>query len=109
PLDTFAGSHVALLNADYRWPLVRLQRGVGTYPLFVHTIHAAIFADAGHAWSRSFAIRDLKTDAGAELSLDLIAGYSLPLTLSVGGAWGHDGSHTVRDGATAYVRIGRAF
>ena len=97
PTDTFAGSHIALLNADYRWPLARPQRGAGTWPLFLHTVHAAIFGDAGHAWSRAFAARDIKTAAGAELSFDLIAGYSVPLTAALGAAWGHDGSHTVAD------------
>ena len=35
--NTFAGSHVALVNADYRWPIARPQRGVGTWPLLFHT------------------------------------------------------------------------
>ena len=38
--NTFAGSHVALANADYRWPIARPQRGIGTWPIFLHTIHA---------------------------------------------------------------------
>ena len=66
----------------------------------MHTIHAAVFADAGHAWTRSFSAHDLKTSAGAELSIDIVAGYSLPFTAVVGAAWGHDGSHTVADRAT---------
>jgi outer membrane protein assembly factor BamA len=52
PADSFAGSRVALMNADYRWPIARPQRGAGTWPVFVHTLHAAVFADAGHAWTR---------------------------------------------------------
>jgi WD40 repeat protein len=107
--DTFAGSHVAVLNADYRWPIAFPQRGVGTWPLFLQTIHAAVFADAGHAWTRTFRAGDLESDVGAEISTDVVAGYFLPLTLTAGGAWGHDGSRSVADGATFYVRIGRAF
>ena len=109
PSDTFAGTHVALVNADYRWPIARPERGTGTWPIFLHTIHAAVFADAGHAWTRAFAARDLKTSVGAELSFNLVAGYFLPVTATVGAAWGHDGSHTVADRATAYFRVGRAF
>jgi WD40-like Beta Propeller Repeat len=109
PADTFAGTHVALLNADYRWAIARPERGTGTWPIFLHTIHAAVFADAGHAWTRTFASRDLKTSVGAELSLNLVAGYFLPLTATVGAAWGHDGSHTVEDQTTLYFRVGRAF
>lgn len=108
-VDTFAGSHVALLNADYRWPIARPERGRGTWPLFVRTLHAAVFADAGHAWTSRFRAGDVKTSAGAELSLDLVAGYSIPLTIAAGAAWGRDGSHTVPNATTVYVRIGRAF
>jgi hypothetical protein len=107
--DTFAGTRVALLNADYRWPIARPQRGIGPWPFLVHTVHAAVFADAGDAWTRAVAARDLKTSAGAELSMDVVAGYSLPFTAVVGAAWGHDGSHTVADRATVYFRLGHAF
>ena len=109
PDDSFAGSRVAVMNADYRWPIARPQRGVGTWPLLVHSLHAAVFADAGHAWTRTFTAHDLKLAAGAELSFDLVGAYSLPLTVTTGIAWGRDGSHTVSGGTTTYVRIGRAF
>jgi hypothetical protein len=107
--DTFAGTHVALTNADYRWPIARPQRGIGTWPVLLHTIHAAAFADAGHAWSRRFDWHDLKFSTGAELSLDLVAGYSFPFTATAGVAWGHDGAGVVSDTSTVYVRVGRAF
>src|SRR5437667_10336943 len=38
PDDSFAGSRVAVMNADYRWPIARPQRGVGTWPLPVHSL-----------------------------------------------------------------------
>jgi hypothetical protein len=107
--DTFAGSHVSLLNADYRWPVTRPQWGRGTWPLFLQTVHAAAFADIGHVWTRTFAARDLKTSVGGELSFDVIAGYAFPLHAVFGAAWGHDGSGVVPDGASFYLRLGRAF
>jgi hypothetical protein len=107
--DTFAGSHVALLNVDYRVPLAHPQRGRGTWPLFLRTIHAAVFADAGHTWTRTFRARDLKTAEGAEISTDLVAGYVIPLTVTAGVGWGHDGRGSVADGRMFYLRIGRAF
>ena len=109
PTDTFAGSRVALVNADYRWPIARPQRGVGTWPLLFHTVHAAVFADAGHAWTRAFRADAIKVSAGGELSANVVAGYFIPFTATVGAAWGHDGSGLVRDGATVYFRVGRAF
>ena len=109
PPDTFAGSRNALLNADYRWPLARPQRGHGTWTLFLSTVHAAIFRDAGQAWTGAFDGRDTKTSAGAELSADLVAGYTLPFTATLGAGWGHDGAGLIQDQWTFYVRIGRAF
>ncbi|HEY2908196.1 MAG TPA: hypothetical protein VGJ29_19990 [Vicinamibacterales bacterium] len=107
--NTFAGTHVGVLNADYRLPIARPQRGVGTWPLFLHTIHAAAFADAGNAWTQTFRASDIKTSIGGELSTDLVAGYTFPFTATAGAAWGHDGSGAVRDGAAFYLRIGYAF
>jgi WD40-like Beta Propeller Repeat len=107
--DTFAGNHVALVNADYRWPLWRPQRGTGTWPVMLHTVHAAGFVDAGHTWTGAFRGSAVKTSVGAELSADVVAAYFFRFTSTVGIAWGHDGSGTVRDRATIYARIGHAF
>jgi hypothetical protein len=109
PADRFAGSHVALLNVDYRFPIVRPQRGADTWPLFLHTVHAAAFADVGHAWTSNFRGRDMKTSIGGELSVDIVFGYFVPLTVSAGAARGHDGRGLERDRTTLYLRIGRAF
>jgi Tol biopolymer transport system component len=108
PLQSFAGTQVALVNADYRWPMARPQRGAGTWPLFLHTIHAAVFADAGETWTDRFRASNTKTSAGAEFSFNIIAGYSFPFTATVGAAWGHDGADHSNRGTT-YIRVGRAF
>jgi hypothetical protein len=107
--DSFAGSRVAVVNLDYRLPLGRVERGVGTWPVFMHTVHGAFFADAGHAWTQRFRKADVKIALGAELSANVVAGYSLPLTLTVGAAWGRDGAGGVATGVVSYVRVGRAF
>jgi outer membrane protein assembly factor BamA len=109
PANSFAGSHVALTNVDYRFPIARPQRGVGTWPLFVHTVHAAVFADVGNAWTSSFDARAIKTSTGAELSTDVIVGYYFPFTVGAGAAWGHGGSSAIASGLTAYLRVGKAF
>jgi hypothetical protein len=109
PADTFAGSHVVLANAEYRWPLTRPQRGVGTWPLFLHTLHAAVFVDAGNVWTRAVPQSTLKTSAGVQLSANLVAGFFAPFTATVGAAWGHDGGHLFGDQLTAYFRIGKGF
>jgi outer membrane protein assembly factor BamA len=107
--DTFAGARVAVFNAEYRWPLARPERGLGTWPLLLHTVYAAPFVDAGHAWTRQFDVANIKTSAGIELSARLVAGYYFPLIVTAGMARGHDGSGTLPDAWTIYLRLGRAF
>ncbi len=107
--DTFAGRHVVLLNADYRLPLWRPERGINTWPIFLRTVHASVFGDAAQAWSRSRMASAWTLDAGAELSADVVLGYGLPLTITSGAAFGHDRGGRVDDGWRAYVRVGRAF
>jgi hypothetical protein len=107
--NSFAGSRIAITNLEYRWPIARPQRGHGTWPLFLHTLHGALFADAGDAWTRAFDRRAIKTSAGAELSANLVAGFFAPFTVSVGAAYGHDGSGPVADRVTTYFRVGKGF
>jgi outer membrane protein assembly factor BamA len=107
--NTFAGSHVALANAEYRWPIARPQRGLGTWPLFLHTVHAAVFADAGHAWTRTFLSSAIKSSVGAQISANVVAGFFTPFTATVGAAWGHDGGGLVSDRVTVYFHVGRGF
>jgi hypothetical protein len=77
--------------------------------VFLHTVHAAVFADAGHAWTRTFDGRAIKYSTGAELSANLVVGYSIPFAATIGAGWGHDSSGLLRDRATVYFRVGTAF
>lgn len=107
--DTFAGTHVVLLNADYRLPLWRPERGISTWPIFLRTLHAALFSDGARIWTRSGTAADWKVDTGAEISADVVLGYGLPVTVTAGAAFGHEPSGRVDDGWRAYARIARAF
>lgn len=109
PANTFAGRHVATFNADYRFPIARPQRGLGTWPAFLHSLHGAVVFDAGHTWTGDFNRQDMKTSFGAELSANLVVGFGLPVTVTGGVARGRDGAERVGDGTTAYLRVGYAF
>jgi len=106
--DAVVGHHAVVGNADYRFPLRNVQRGVGTLPVFFRTIHAAVFADAGQAWNDTFRRSDLRFSVGAEFSLDAVVGYSLPVTFATGVAWRDDPVGAQR-GVAMFGRIGRAF
>ena len=85
-------------NAEYRWPLARPQRGVGTLAaLPAHRPRARCSpTPAMRGRGRSAPARSRRR-LGGELSADVVAGYSLPFTLTVGAAWGRDGSGRVAD------------
>jgi hypothetical protein len=106
--DSVVGSRVAVANVDYRFPLRYIQRGAGTVPLFLRTIHSAVFVDAANTWERSFRWNDVRISTGAELSVDTVVGFGLPLSFTAGVAWRHDPLGR-QDGVAAFGRIGRAF
>lgn len=105
--DLFGRSALSL-NADYRVPLGWPQRGFGTLPVFLQSVHGALFVDAAHAWDTAFRRQDLRRSAGAELSFDIVLGGALPATVTTGVAFRHDPTR-VTAGAAAFFRIGRAF
>jgi hypothetical protein len=107
--EVFSGTHVALTNVEWRVPLAYPQRGVGTWPLFVRSVHLAAFVDVGHAWTGEWRWRDRKTGVGLELSTDVTAGFGLPLTWTAGVGWGHDGGGQLPDQRSIYLRVGRSF
>ena len=93
PADTFAGTHVALVNADYRLPLARpaaRRRHVAALP--AHRARRARSPTPGTPGPTRFARTTSRRLVGGELSADLVAGYSFPFTATVGAAWGHDGA-----------------
>ena len=87
---------------------MRIDRGVGTVPVFFRTLHGAVFIDAGHAWTDVARWGDVRTSIGAEISADTVLGFALPVTFSVGAAWRRDGDRGDR-GFVTFGRIGRAF
>jgi hypothetical protein len=106
--DAVVGTRAVVANVDLRFPIVRPERGAGVFPLFVRSIHGAVFADTGSAWDAAFRGSDLRTAGGGELSIDLVLGHYLPITFAAGAAWVHDPVAS-RNGAAGFARIGRAF
>ena len=103
------GDRAVVLNLDYRFPLAWVERGVGTWPLFLRSVHGAVFADAGAAWDGATSARaGRRASTGVELSADLVIGYSFPLATTIGVALRHDPSGRSR-GPTVFGRVGRAF
>jgi hypothetical protein len=106
--EDIVGSRAADLNVDLRIPLRQIQRGAGTWPVFLRSVHAAAFVDAGHAWETQFHTADVRTSAGGEISFDTTLIHYTPVTFAAGVAWTHDPVANT-SGAAAFGRIGYAF
>jgi outer membrane protein assembly factor BamA len=106
--SAISGPRAFTANVDYRFPITFVQRGIGTLPFFLQSIHGAAFADFGHAWTGDFDASEVRQSFGLELSVDTVVGYWLPLTLTGGIALRDDPVAGRRD-VVGFARIGKAF
>jgi len=110
PQDDRLASAVLVANLDYRFPLARVERGIGTWPAFLRDLHGAVFADVGSAGSAIDALPAAASSVGGELAARVTLGYSWNLSLAAGAAWVHDPLRTdQRDRFAIFVRTGYAF
>jgi len=110
PHDERLGTTVLVANLDYRFPLARVERGIGTWPVFLRDIHGAVFADAGSAGSAMDALPAAAFSMGGELAARITLGYSWNLSLAAGAAWVRNPSRPGQpDRFAAFVRTGYAF
>jgi hypothetical protein len=89
----FIGTQFNLLKAEYRFPLLYVDRGLSTLPVFMRGLSGALFADYGGAYDRMdlddpLAVYHL--GLGGELWLDLVLGYFARGNLRWGIAKGMD-------------------
>ncbi len=99
-----SGSTYGLLNTEYRFPLLNVDRGLSTLPVFLNRITGAVFADYGTAFDDpNKAV--FKLGSGAEVSFDTLLGYYASFIFRVGYARGFHsggGNHTYFVAAVPY-------
>jgi hypothetical protein len=106
PSFAFSGPQYHLFNAEYRFPILNLDRGLSTLPLFLQRFSGNVFADYGGAfydldpdrWHEQFHL-----GVGAELWIDFTFGYVVPANLRVGHARGVADSAAAAGGQTYAV------
>lgn len=82
-----AGSQYVLGNAEYRFPILNLDRGLSTLPIFLNRISGNLFFDYGSAFD-DIRFSKFKSGTGAEAWFDLILGYGLSFSMRLGYARG---------------------
>lgn len=88
---SISGERYILLNYEYRFPILDMDRGFELLPLFFNRVYAAIFLDAGNAYDESFLPQELLLGTGMELRADFRFGFYIPATLKIGYAQGLNG------------------
>lgn len=91
--DSASGEWFWLGSGEYRFPLLRLDRGMGALPVFFRWLSGSLLVEAGNAFD------DPTADAGAplvgvggELNANLIVGWAAGLNLRLGYAFAVSGS-----------------
>jgi hypothetical protein len=74
-------------------------------PAFFDRLWALVFFDVGNAYFGPLDASDFRKGTGAELHLDFTLGYTQPMSLRVGFAYGFDEG----GGAQFYVGFARPF
>jgi hypothetical protein len=87
PVVAEAGNYMALFNAEYRFPILNVDRGLSTLPIFLNRISGSAFVDYGSAFNDA-ASAEFKTGVGGELWFDFTLGYILGFTFRAGYAKG---------------------
>jgi len=82
------GEQYHLINLEYRFPVLEVQKGIASLPIFLSHVHAAVFVDFGDAFFGDFDPQNLKVGVGGELLVELIIGYFVPSTFRIGYARG---------------------
>lgn len=111
PVAVDQGDSYYLLSAEYRAPLWRVEWGPGALPFYLRTVHGAVLVDVGDAFFEPDELAPPRVGGGAELRVDTVVGWGIPLSARVGYAvalLGTGGYGPVDLGAW-YFRVGSSF
>lgn len=105
-------------SAEYRFPILLIDRGLEPLPLFFDRFHGSVFFDAGNAWGpqlneRNYhnPPRDMLMSAGVEASLIVAPVYQRGLTLRFGAGFPlvEPEIPAIGSDPVYYIRLGNAF
>ena len=89
-LPELKGSHMALAEIEWRFPISTIERGFMAPPIGINKLYGKIFYSAGDAWYDDSESADYFESAGIEINADMVFGYFIPLNVKLGYANGFD-------------------
>jgi hypothetical protein len=104
-LSGLAGRRMQLAEAEWRFPLARVERGYMAPPLALDQLYGALFVDGGAAWYEGSHPDRYYTGVGGELTADVrfFYGFTLPVTLGFARGLAAIGENQI------YLRAGATF
>lgn len=90
PVQGRTGRYFTVASAEYRIPLLDVDRGLGSAPFFFQRVGLIPFVDWGNAWTNPITVRDLDWGAGAALVFSVTLGYLETVQLFLQYAHGFD-------------------
>lgn len=88
PADVDSGIKSLVATFEFRFPLITLDAGLSTLPVFFQKVHGSIFYDVGNAWESTLSTSDFRDSTGLEIKFDSTIFYGYNITLALGGAYG---------------------
>jgi Tol biopolymer transport system component len=82
------GDQFHLVSAEYRAPLLWIERGYQTFPVYLRRVYGAAFTDVGNAFFGRLEPSKLRVGVGAELRLQLTLAYYIESEIQLGVARG---------------------
>ena len=105
-------------TVEYRFPIARVNRGLGLFPLHLEQVSGDLFADAGNSWGPEVGEAEPRfhnpprvglASVGAELTADLLALFATSLPLRFGVALPLLDASGRGTAPLFYVRLGSSF
>ncbi len=81
---SISGENYLLINYEYRFPVLDVDRGFELLPVFLNRLYAAVFLDAGNAFDGRYLPDILLAGTGMELRSEFKFGFYIPATLRLG-------------------------
>lgn len=102
-LPELTGRRLRLASVEYRFPILRLERGFTRAAIGVQQFAGRVFAETGAAWDGGGDAGHYRSSVGAEFVSDLNLGWRFNFRLRLGAAKGLDESGE----AQAYLLLGQ--